>query len=116
MHARKSPHCARNTHSPDTVCAPTLGVHRNRPRERETNMKQSEQLIPARPSVAIIGAGFSGLADSPYLQQAGIASFTISEKADRLGGFWRENTYPENRKATCQDKVGTEDKHSMVAD
>src|SRR3546814_10319305 len=61
MHARKSPHCARNTHSPDTVCAPTLGVHRNRPRERETNMTQSEPLIPARPSVAIIGAGFGGL-------------------------------------------------------
>src|SRR3546814_8216880 len=40
MHARKSPHCARNTHSPDTVCAPTLGVHRNRPRERETRSEE----------------------------------------------------------------------------
>src|SRR3546814_1719302 len=69
MHARKSPHCARNTHSPDTVCAPTLGVHRNRPRERETNMTQSEPLIPARPSVAIIGAGFGGLAAAHYLKQ-----------------------------------------------
>src|SRR3546814_4691333 len=26
--------------------------------------------------------------------QAGIDSFTIYEKADRLGGVWRENTYP----------------------
>src|SRR3546814_2727909 len=68
-HARKAPHCARNTHSPDTVCAPTLGVHRNRPRERETNMTQSEPLIPARPSVAIIGAGFGGLAAAHYLKQ-----------------------------------------------
>src|SRR3546814_10042717 len=83
-----------NTHSPDTVCAPTLGVHRNRPRERETNMTQSEPLIPARPSVAIIGAGFGGLAAAHYLKQAGIDSFTIYEKADRLGGVWRENTYP----------------------
>src|SRR3546814_12797843 len=81
MHARKSPHCVRNTHSPDTVCAPTLGVHRNRPRARETNMTQSEPLIPARPSVAIIGDGFGGLAAAHYLTQAGIASFTNYEKA-----------------------------------
>src|SRR3546814_20295513 len=57
-------------------------------------MTQSEPLIPARPSVAIIGAGFGGLAAAHYLKQAGIDSFTIYEKADRLGGVWRENTYP----------------------
>ena len=44
--------------------------------------------------VAIIGSGFSGLCLGIRLKQAGFDSFTILEKADRLGGTWRENTYP----------------------
>ena len=44
--------------------------------------------------IAIIGAGFSGLCLSIQLKRLGIDSFTIFEKADRLGGTWRENTYP----------------------
>jgi hypothetical protein len=44
--------------------------------------------------VAIIGSGFSGLCLGIQLKRAGIDSFTIFEKADRLGGTWRENTYP----------------------
>ncbi len=46
------------------------------------------------PSIAIIGAGFAGLGMGFYLKQAGINSFTIFEKADQVGGVWRENTYP----------------------
>jgi cation diffusion facilitator CzcD-associated flavoprotein CzcO len=42
----------------------------------------------------IIGAGFSGLCLGIRLKQAGIDTFTIIEKADRLGGTWRENVYP----------------------
>jgi len=44
--------------------------------------------------VAILGAGFSGLCLGIRLKQAGFAEFTIYEKADRLGGTWRDNTYP----------------------
>ncbi|HZP43140.1 MAG TPA: NAD(P)/FAD-dependent oxidoreductase [Candidatus Binatia bacterium] len=44
--------------------------------------------------MAIIGAGFSGLCLGIRLKQAGIDPFTIYEKADRLGGTWRDNTYP----------------------
>jgi cation diffusion facilitator CzcD-associated flavoprotein CzcO len=44
--------------------------------------------------VAIIGSGFSGLCLGMQLKRAGIDSFTIFEKAGRLGGTWRENTYP----------------------
>jgi cation diffusion facilitator CzcD-associated flavoprotein CzcO len=47
-----------------------------------------------RPRVAIIGSGFSGLCLGIQLQKAGIGSFTIFEKSARLGGTWRENTYP----------------------
>ncbi|ORA36173.1 monooxygenase [Mycobacterium branderi] len=46
------------------------------------------------PSVAIVGAGISGIAMALALQDAGAANFTILEKADRIGGTWRENTYP----------------------
>ncbi|MCG8588405.1 MAG: NAD(P)/FAD-dependent oxidoreductase [Proteobacteria bacterium] len=53
--------------------------------------------VPAgqRPRVAIIGSGFSGLCLAIRLQQTGAASsFTLLEKGDRLGGTWRDNTYP----------------------
>ncbi len=44
--------------------------------------------------IAIIGSGFSGLCLGIQLKRAGIDSFTIFEKASRLGGTWRDNTYP----------------------
>ncbi|QIS17690.1 flavin-containing monooxygenase [Nocardia terpenica] len=44
--------------------------------------------------ILIIGAGFAGLGMALQLRRAGIESFTIVEKADDLGGVWRENTYP----------------------
>ncbi|MBW2422219.1 MAG: NAD(P)/FAD-dependent oxidoreductase [Deltaproteobacteria bacterium] len=43
---------------------------------------------------AIIGAGMSGILSAIKLREAGLTDFTIYEKADRLGGTWRENTYP----------------------
>jgi cation diffusion facilitator CzcD-associated flavoprotein CzcO len=49
---------------------------------------------PRPPRVAIIGAGMSGICMAIKLRQAGIYDFTIYEKADRVGGTWRENTYP----------------------
>jgi cation diffusion facilitator CzcD-associated flavoprotein CzcO len=45
-------------------------------------------------SVAIVGAGFGGIGLGIRLKQAGIESFTIIEKADGVGGVWRDNTYP----------------------
>ncbi len=44
--------------------------------------------------IAIIGAGMSGILTAIKLREAGYTNFTIYEKADRLGGTWRENTYP----------------------
>ncbi len=46
------------------------------------------------PRVAIVGAGFGGLGLGIQLKKAGIDSFTILEKADRVGGVWRDNSYP----------------------
>ncbi|MEU2042216.1 flavin-containing monooxygenase [Nocardia niwae] len=44
--------------------------------------------------VAIIGAGFGGLAAGIALRENGIDDFLIFEEANDVGGVWRENTYP----------------------
>ncbi len=44
--------------------------------------------------VAILGAGFGGIGMAIRLRQTGLAKFTIYEKADGVGGTWRDNTYP----------------------
>lgn len=49
---------------------------------------------PAHPRVLIIGAGMSGLLMGIRLLQSGNTNFRIYEKASRIGGTWRENTYP----------------------
>jgi cation diffusion facilitator CzcD-associated flavoprotein CzcO len=45
-------------------------------------------------SVLIIGAGFAGLGTAIRLLQSGIDDFVILERDDRVGGTWRDNTYP----------------------
>lgn len=44
--------------------------------------------------IAIIGAGFGGLAMAIRLLQNQIQDFVIFEKAQDIGGTWRENQYP----------------------
>lgn len=46
------------------------------------------------PRVAILGAGFGGICMAIQLKLAGFHDFTLYEKADALGGTWRDNTYP----------------------
>ncbi|WP_171241461.1 NAD(P)/FAD-dependent oxidoreductase [Ruegeria sp. HKCCA5491] len=42
----------------------------------------------------IVGAGFSGLIMAVEARKRGITKIAILEKADDIGGTWRENTYP----------------------
>lgn len=42
----------------------------------------------------IVGAGISGIGAAIRLQKVGYNNFKIIEKASRVGGTWRENTYP----------------------
>lgn len=42
----------------------------------------------------IIGAGFSGLTMALEARKRGIKDIAILEKAEDIGGTWRENTYP----------------------
>lgn len=68
-----------------------LGVDGSDPR---APMWSKDELAPDRDfSVAIIGAGMSGLVAGHRLGQAGVP-FVILEKNDDVGGTWLENTYP----------------------
>lgn len=48
---------------------------------------------PVRTRALIIGTGFSGLGMAIALQRQGV-DFLILEKADEIGGTWRDNSYP----------------------
>src|SRR5262245_47303848 len=43
---------------------------------------------------AVIGAGMSGILSAIKLAEAGYGDVVVYEKAERLGGTWRENTSP----------------------
>ena len=47
-----------------------------------------------QPRVAIIGAGFGGLAAAVALRRIGVDDIFIIERGDGVGGTWRQNTYP----------------------
>ncbi len=42
----------------------------------------------------IVGAGFTGLGAAIKLAQAGVDDVVILERGDRVGGTWRDTTYP----------------------
>ncbi|MCF4165406.1 NAD(P)/FAD-dependent oxidoreductase [Zavarzinia compransoris] len=44
--------------------------------------------------VCVIGTGFAGLCMAIQLKRAGIDNFVVLDKAAKVGGTWRENTYP----------------------
>jgi cation diffusion facilitator CzcD-associated flavoprotein CzcO len=44
--------------------------------------------------VAILGSGFGGLGTAVGLKRRGVEDFVILERAEDLGGTWRDNTYP----------------------
>lgn len=44
--------------------------------------------------VCVIGTGFSGLGMAIRLEREGKRGYVVLEKAESVGGTWRENTYP----------------------
>lgn len=44
--------------------------------------------------IAVIGAGPGGIAAGAMLKREGLRDFAILERADEVGGSWRDNTYP----------------------
>jgi cation diffusion facilitator CzcD-associated flavoprotein CzcO len=63
-------------------------------------MLQTDRRDPQIPTeqrdvqIAIVGAGFSGLGMAIALRQEGIDDFVVLERAEDLGGTWRDNSYP----------------------
>lgn len=55
-----------------------------------------EKVIPEGFHVAIVGAGFAGVAMGVQLAQLGIP-FTVYERRSEVGGVWSINTYPDVR-------------------
>jgi cation diffusion facilitator CzcD-associated flavoprotein CzcO len=46
------------------------------------------------PRIVIIGAGMAGILSVIKFREAGYHDLVVYEKTDRIGGTWRENTYP----------------------
>jgi cation diffusion facilitator CzcD-associated flavoprotein CzcO len=44
--------------------------------------------------IGILGTGFAGLGLAIRLRQQGIEDFIVLERAEEVGGTWRDNTYP----------------------
>lgn len=51
-------------------------------------------ISPRHVKVLIVGSGFAGLGMGIRLKRAGEDDFLIVERADDVGGTWRDNTYP----------------------
>ncbi|MGH3949257.1 MAG: flavin-containing monooxygenase, partial [Pseudonocardiaceae bacterium] len=50
--------------------------------------------VTERATTVIVGTGFSGLGMAIQLLKEGREDFVILEKADEVGGTWRDNSYP----------------------
>lgn len=50
--------------------------------------------LPAHVRVCVVGSGFSGLGMAIRLLRDGERDFVLLERADSVGGTWRDNTYP----------------------
>lgn len=56
-------------------------------------VQPGDSVVPDH-EVLIIGAGISGMGAAIELKRCGIESFRIIDRADDVGGTWRDNRYP----------------------
>ncbi len=70
-----------------------LQAHQTQSKQERSSSKQ-EVTKPKTYDTIIIGAGISGLAAAHKMLEAGLDDFIVLEKAQSLGGTWRDNTYP----------------------
>ncbi len=59
-----------------------------------TTTSPAPRPLPPHARVVVVGSGFSGIGTAVALREAGIDDFVVLERADGLGGTWRDNTYP----------------------
>jgi cation diffusion facilitator CzcD-associated flavoprotein CzcO len=58
------------------------------------NAGQGSAVPPRRTRIVLVGAGVAGIGAGWRLLAAGINDFVVLERADRVGGTWRDNSYP----------------------
>lgn len=63
------------------------------PNERQRS-SAGDASAPHIHDVVVVGAGFTGLGLAYRLREAGVRDFVLLERADDVGGTWRDNTYP----------------------
>jgi cation diffusion facilitator CzcD-associated flavoprotein CzcO/predicted enzyme related to lactoylglutathione lyase len=68
-------------------------VEKSRPDRPYYAQWDDRRMRGRKPTVAVLGAGFGGIAMGIKLREAGYP-FTVYEKSDGVGGTWRDNTYP----------------------
>ncbi|MBJ8343493.1 NAD(P)/FAD-dependent oxidoreductase [Antrihabitans sp. YC2-6] len=72
-----------------------LGAVANKPAATQSRPELTVSApIQAEYRVAIVGGGFAGLCAAIKLKEAGVNKFVLFEKADEIGGTWRDNVYP----------------------
>jgi cation diffusion facilitator CzcD-associated flavoprotein CzcO len=59
-----------------------------------TDAARRPETAEANPRIVIMGAGFSGIGAAIRLLKSGEDDFVILERAEELGGTWRDNVYP----------------------
>ena len=74
--------------------ASTKAAAKKTPAKKAAPKKAAAKRQPKPVSALIVGAGFAGLGMAIRLKQAGVNDFVILERGDRVGGTWRDNTYP----------------------
>ena len=57
-------------------------------------MNLTEPAAGSNFEVIVVGAGFAGIGAAIKLREAGL-DFIVLEKADQIGGVWRDNHYPD---------------------
>ncbi|TQF02295.1 NAD(P)/FAD-dependent oxidoreductase [Kitasatospora acidiphila] len=61
---------------------------------RTPKPRSAQPTDPPHVRVVVIGSGFGGIGAGVRLRRAGITDFVILERADSVGGTWRDNSYP----------------------
>ncbi len=74
--------------------ASTKAAAKRTPAKKAAPKKAAAKRQAKPASALIVGAGFAGLGMAIRLKQAGVNDFVILERGDRVGGTWRDNTYP----------------------
>jgi cation diffusion facilitator CzcD-associated flavoprotein CzcO len=57
-------------------------------------MDVANPVVPRHTPIVIVGSGFAGIGMAIRLKQSGFSNFILFERANDVGGTWRDNSYP----------------------